>query len=180
MRPFEPANGLVRFGSIGVVDANAIEAGLEGRTADVATNLIADRAGDTEPGEADLIGGAGGAALGAVVAIGQEIDATTVAADQIGSAGGVASSAMPLIAIEEEALAAAFGAAALAPALAAPASGALTAVAVGVAVLADLLAARPGSTSSEVCQGCSEGAAEESLQGIPPPSLERLDRGDGA
>ena len=124
MRPCETADGPVRFGSIGVVDAKSIEAGLERWTADIATNLVADGAGDAEPGEADLIGGAGGAAVGAVVAIGQEIDATSVAADQIGSAGGVAGAAMPLIAIEEEALAAAFVASAFTPALAAPAFGA--------------------------------------------------------
>jgi hypothetical protein len=117
---------------------------LEGWAADIATDLVADRAGDTLAGKANLVDGTGDAARGTVIAVGLEIDASAVAADSSDIAGDVTGSTVALVAAEQEALAIALVAATLAPAGAATASRALATLAVGVAVAPHFFAACHG------------------------------------
>lgn len=160
-----------------IVDAAAVATGLEGRAADVAADFVPDRAGRTHRGEADLVGGTGRAAGGAVVAVGLDIGASAGAADQTRIAGGVAGAAVAFVGIEIEALAAALVAAALAAALAALASRAGAAVGVLIAVLTDPLADRRSIAETAARQDGAEHAAQKEVEGTPARRRDRPGEG---
>jgi hypothetical protein len=123
-----------------LANTGAVTAGFEWGAADVAADLVADRAGKTRALEADLVIGAGGAAACAIVSVGREIDALAIA----------------------------FVAAALALALAALALGAVATILVPVAVSANLLASGSGLLCATTGQQRAEAGAEERLDRAPP------------
>jgi hypothetical protein len=147
---------------------------LEGWAADIATDLVADRASDTLAGKTNLVGGAGEAAGGAVIAVGLEIDAFAVAAGPSDIAGDVAGPTVALVAVEQEALAVALVAATLAPAGAAPTSRALAALAVGVAIPPHFLAACHGIAPAVDRQACAKNTSEEGPEGAAARHQQRL------
>jgi hypothetical protein len=147
---------------------------LEGWATDIATDLVADRAGDTIAGKTNLVGGAGAAARGAVIAVGLEIDASAVATGSSDIAGDVAGPTVALVAVEQEALAVALVAATLAPAGAAPTSRTLAALAATVAVPPHFLAACHGVAPAVDRHACAKHTSEEGGEGAAPRHQQRL------
>ncbi len=144
-----------------LANTGAVTADFKWGAADVAADLVADRAGKTRALEADLVTGAGGAAARAIVSVGRQIDALAIATTLARATGGIAVAAVVFVIVEIEALAIAFVAAALALALATLALGAVAAIIVLVAASANLLAGGCGLLCATAGQQRAKSGAEQ-------------------